>query len=647
MEIQSMAKPAIDPPEKQTTSTMAPAPTEARFDADLPRPNDKTTFHSSQRKSGVRGKDRERGNPRGHSKGRGGHNGRGRRDEKSSGHKKRDQGRAEWSRNQVDKRARNEANQEAAKRRKLEGIEDELPIYATKFSQEEIDAQGKKPKRKVAVMIGYSGSGYKGMQLNHREKTIEGDLFSAFVSAGAISKANADDPKKSSLVRCARTDKGVHAAGNLISLKLIVEDSDVVAKINQALSPQIRVWGIERTNGSFNAYQFCDSRIYEYLIPTHCFLPPHPKSFLGKMMMELATEANDMESYLARQEEVADFWSKVEEKYEKQALDKIDPAMREAALNVFYGYETIASTSSNTIARHEQKPGNHDALCPDQNQSQTIDSAATGTPKREEVNTSGNPNADDNNAKQPSSLENAIRHLKSAHITAKKAYRIHPARLARVRSCLSRFEGSFKYHNYTVDKTYKDPSATRIIKTFKVGEKPIVIGDTEWLSLKVHGQSFMMHQIRKMVSMAALIVRCGCHEGRIQDSYMANKLSIPKAPSLGLLLERPVFDVYNERLEQFGRERIDFSRHEKEMEEFKQRQIYERIFREEEESGCFHSFFTALDNTRSAQLLYLSSVGVNAVKREIPREGPAKEVNENVDVDRVSSDDEGGIIDEG
>ena len=70
-------------------------------------------------------------------------------------------------------------------------------------------------------------------------RTIEGDLFNAFVAAGAISKANADDPKKSSLVRCARTDKGVHAAGNVISLKLILEDQHIVDKINAQLSPQI------------------------------------------------------------------------------------------------------------------------------------------------------------------------------------------------------------------------------------------------------------------------------------------------------------------------------------------------------------------------------------------------------------------------
>ena len=493
---------------------------------------------------------------------------------------------------------------------------------------------------------------------NHHEKTIEGDLFSAFVAAGAISKANADDPKKSSLIRCARTDKGVHAAGNLISLKLIVEDPDIVTKINEKLSPQIRVWGIERTNGSFSAYQFCDSRIYEYLIPTHCFIPPHPKSFLGKTMVELAQEADDLEGYLGRQKEVADVWSGIEEKYVKPVIEEIDPTIRELVLKVFNDHDHSVAHEAPIAVTEEQKQATREVSPQGQVDSGiAFASIAAGKDKASsfanmskiEGITKDNPSRDPSLAaaaaiqhlKEPSPLEIAIRLLKTAHIKAKKAHRIHPERLARVRSALSRYVGTHKYHNYTVDKSFKDPSAIRIIKTFTVSEKPIIINDTEWLSLKVHGQSFMMHQIRKMVSMVALIIRCGCHEGRLQDSWEANRISIPKAPSLGLLLERPVFDAYNERLEQFGRERIDFGRYEKEMEEFKQREIYERIFREEERGDVFHGFFNALDNTRSAQLFYLSSVGVEATKREVKREGAAVEADK-VKIEDVDSDDDGG-----
>ena len=70
------------------------------------------------------------------------------------------------SRTSIDKRARHEENQQAAKRLRLNGQEPILPIYATQFSKEEIESETRYPKKKVAVMMGYSGSGYKGMQLS-------------------------------------------------------------------------------------------------------------------------------------------------------------------------------------------------------------------------------------------------------------------------------------------------------------------------------------------------------------------------------------------------------------------------------------------------------------------------------------------------
>ena len=493
---------------------------------------------------------------------------------------------------------------------------------------------------------------------NHHEKTIESDLFKAFVDAGAISKANADDPKKSSLIRCARTDKGVHAAGNVISLKLIVEDPDIVAKINEHLSPQIRVWGIERTNGAFSCYQHCDSRTYQYLIPSHCFLPPHPKSFLSRQMVELAEEANDLKGYEARQKEVEDVWSELEEGYIRPVIEEIDPSIRDEVLRAFYEHASSLGNGSSTKTTADQKQSNSDI--PDQGKViSTVMSIGTTENKNDQESTAAMPpipgpetaHAEDSEASggRPrvlTPIEIALRLLKAAHIKARNAYRIHPDRIARVRSHLSRYIGTHKFHNYTIDKTFRDPSATRVIKAFTVDANPITINDTEWLSLKVWGQSFMMHQIRKMVSMVALLVRCGCHEGRIQDSYMAHKLSIPKAPSLGLLLECPVFEVYNEKLEGFGYNKIDFGRYEKEMEEFKQREIYERIFREEERDHTFHSFFTGLDNARSSQLFYLSSVGVEAIKKDIKKD-TMTEATARTCIEEVTSEDEGGAIDEG
>ncbi|KAL8758598.1 MAG: hypothetical protein Q9184_003875 [Pyrenodesmia sp. 2 TL-2023] len=561
----------------------------------------------------------------------------------------------------VDKRARTEATQESSKRRKLENGDEKIPIYITQFSKEEIEAEARKPKKKVAVMLGYAGSGYKGMQINNDEKTIEGDLFKALVAAGAISKANADDPKKSSFVRCARTDRGVHAAGNIISLKMIVEDPDIVEKINEHLPSQIRVWGFEQAKGSFSSYQLCDARIYEYLIPTYCFLPPHPQSFLGKELVSLANEAEDLAGYEERQKEVSNFWAETEEKVVKPFLDTLDPKVSAEVHRALYNEQPMMLdtkpivelpsvsqvTTSKITGSSRDVPATAEIFSTPisnlepANESEGMSSQPdSGIGPDGEVVAKGT-NATETDQRPPlSALEDALKQLKNIIVAAKRAYRIPPSRLARIQSVLNNYLGTHNFHNYTIGKLPRDPSAKRVIKSFTAGPEPILINNTEWLSLKVHGQSFMMHQIRKMVTMAAYIVRCGCPEERIKESYDQEKFTIPKAPSLGLLLERPVFETYNRDIKrekeksEIERGRIGFEKFEKEVEEFKQREIYGRIFMEEEsndtrparinsEDFSFHSFFASLDGVRRPDLLYLSSKGISAAKRELPANSKA------------------------
>jgi len=485
-------------------------------------------------------------------------------------------------------------------------------------------------------MIGYSGSGYKGIQIMPTERTIEGDLFSAFVKAGAVSKANADDPKKNSLVRCARTDKGVHAAGNVISLKMIIEDEDIVQKINSHLSPQIRVWGIERTTGSFSCYQACDSRWYEYLIPTHCFLPPHPSSFLGKKIVELAEEVGDLEGLKERQAEVADFWADTDKDYIQPILHSLDEKTRALVQEALFQSESDPETSeqvNETVTaveaaadislptkivegegREAKQEANHEKTEEAAIIIQAPESSSTNNAEDEPQPADQNPPTLEPSTKR-GPIADAIKSLKAALITAKRAYRIPRSRLTRVRDVLEGYVGTHNFHNYTIRKTFRDPSAKRHIKSFQVASSPIIKGDTEWLSLKVHGQSFMMHQIRKMVGMAALVVRCGCPTERVRQTFGADGVSIPKAPGLGLLLERPVFDSYNNAVaNKFDKPTVGFERYEKEMEEFKQREIYDRIWREENKDNIFNAFFAHIDSYRENSFLFVTSKGLKATE---------------------------------
>ena len=497
-------------------------------------------------------------------------------------------------------------------------------------------------------MVGYSGTGYKGMQISASEKTIEGDLFKAFVEAGAISKANADDPKKASLMRCARTDKGVHAAGNMISLKLILEDHDVVAKINEHLSPQIRVWGIERTIGSFSCYQACDSRWYEYLIPSHAFLPPHPSSWLAKKLEELADATGDREGYEGRQQEVNEFWAEAEKIYIEPVLGMIDGDLKADVIRALKGEDEADAVASveDVDAEQNVKTGNATA-------GGAISSATTSEKTEEAAIIIREPDPEDTHSLHieprdlsmvdeaqndgrsidtattaPEDLERLLRlraatkQLRQAYIAAKRRHRIPASRIARIQAALNKYVGTVNFHNYTVQKTFNDPSAKRHIKSFIVSPKPILIGadeaeseKSEWLSLKVHGQSFMMHQIRKMVGMITLLVRCGASLSTLEDSLTASRYSIPKVPGLGLLLERPVFDSYNElTAPKHGREKLDFGKFEKELLEFKEREIYQRIFREEEERNEFAKFINHVDNFKDAHFLWVTSGGAKAVR---------------------------------
>jgi tRNA pseudouridine38-40 synthase len=136
------------------------------------------------------------------------------------------------------------------------------------------------PKRKVALLMGFCGTGYHGMQFQKDENmpTIESELLQALGKCGAVEECNMD-LSEIGFQRCAR----VHALGQVVSAKLILpsgvddessEPSTLLAEeINKYLPEQIRCWGHVRVAGGFNAKNRCSSRVYEYLLPTENSLP--------------------------------------------------------------------------------------------------------------------------------------------------------------------------------------------------------------------------------------------------------------------------------------------------------------------------------------------------------------------------------------
>lgn len=360
-------------------------------------------------------------------------------------------------------------------------------------------------KKKVALLLAYSGANYSGLQLNPGATTIESVVMEAASKAGLIWDRNQGDPKKIDWQRSCRTDKGVHAAGNVISFKALLvtethtDDSNkstwssqfAVRQMNKWLPEGIRCLDIIKVTNSFDAHTQCDSRYYEYVFPTAL----------------LASDSLD--SFLAHS----------------------PPAQEQPAAK-----DGDSDTESDDMISEEE-------------------------------------------------------------VKVFREYRIPRERLDKLASVLQEYVGTKSFHNFTIGKPATDPSCQRFIRSFTIVNNAAFIpsdtdkdGGIEWCRVRVHGASFMLHQIRKMVGLAILAVRFNLNHAALLQAALANspampaiKMNIPKAPGVGLFLDKAVFDGYNKYLSTSTAQgipdlTIDFEKYEAERETIKRNIIYPAIF---------------------------------------------------------------------
>ncbi|CAO1621847.1 unnamed protein product [Parajaminaea phylloscopi] len=432
--------------------------------------------------------------------------------------------------------------------------------------EREDDGEARLPKRRVAVLFGYCGVGYSGLQVNPGVKTIEGEIFDVFCKAGCVSKDNAVNPNKVGLQRAARTDRGVHAAGNLLNLKLILNPptvptgsvSELVKYLNDQLPPLIRIWSINRVQASFNARTSCDSRYYQYLLPTYVFLPPKPHSAMWRMYSRWSDGGIADEQVKQRLQHLLNhpFW-KDSQDVAPEASTSEDPAIDEQT-----------SFKKDTARKRTWRLADDDS--------------------------------------------EYGRQL-----------------LPRIRSLWQHFLGTKNFHNYTVGKSPKDPSAKRVMKELDISD-PFIVDRTEYVSVTLHGQSFMLHQIRKMVGLLVLVARSPAPELLVNATFQPGKIHVPKAPALGLLLNSPVFEgyngkvkVYNQQLkkqreagkvtaeeeEQQYRDEINFKLFKEEMEAFRMQHIYQTQYETEEREDEFAKWLNYLDSIVGPDFEYLNPHG--------------------------------------
>ncbi|XP_026500207.2 pseudouridylate synthase 1 homolog isoform X1 [Vanessa tameamea] len=298
-------------------------------------------------------------------------------------------------------------------------------------------------KKKMAVLLGYCGVDYYGMQRNPGVPTIEEDLLKALYDAKYITEEDFNNQQNAQFQRSSRTDKGVSAARQVVSLKLPLEVN--IEEINSRLPQCIKVFGIKRATNKFNSKSKCNARTYSYTLPTYVFEP---------------------------------------------------------------------SLSS------EQE---------------------------------------------------------------RKRYRITAEKMTKVNEILGYYKGTKSYHNFTEKKHYQDPSSLRYMMSFAL-ERVFIESEVEFAELLVKGQSFMLHQIRKMVGLMIAVVRGQTDMGMMDKAFGKDKVMIPTAPGLGLMLDKVHYEKYDAKFKD-SHESLSWDAEEEAVERFKREQIFPNIVKGEIEDN--------------------------------------------------------------
>lgn len=157
-------------------------------------------------------------------------------------------------------------------------------------------------------------------------------------------------------------------------------------------------------------------------------------------------------------------------------------------------------------------------------------------------------------------------------------------------TALAKYEGTNPFHNFTKGLRPGQPQANRFIESFHA-QDPVVIDGVEWIPTQVLGQSFLLHQIRKMISMAIDVARGAVPMGVLEKALNKEKIvRVGVAPAQGLFLEMSYFGGYNRRKTQSqGLPDLDLSKEGPAKERWRafRDKIREHIVAEEKEQGNF------------------------------------------------------------
>ena len=110
------------------------------------------------------------------------------------------------------------------------------------------------------LLVEYDGTAYHGWQFQRRERTVQAELEAALRQVTA--------QREVTLIGAGRTDAGVHARGQVASVKLntSLPPQRLQAAVNSHLAEDVRVQAVEIAPDDFHARNSAERRRYSYAV---------------------------------------------------------------------------------------------------------------------------------------------------------------------------------------------------------------------------------------------------------------------------------------------------------------------------------------------------------------------------------------------
>lgn len=456
------------------------------------------------------------------------------------------------------------------------------------------------------------------MQKNPGAKTIEGDFEEALYFAGAVPEEERGMPRRFDWARSARTDKGVSAVGQVVSGKFFVDPPGFVERLNSHLSPQIRVFGYKRGTPSFNAKKFCDRRRYVYLIPVFALDPSCHRD--RESVLASAGSGNELIKCVECSERgrkvfgimgKRSFVSKIEGDdaeigFGISSKNGSSSVENKIVMDCSVDNETVTNDSEQNSSIEN---GNVEALQIEE--SEHVKKVLVEDKITEDSSEKGNDDGGNGNASSETKnlLENEAGNIETmkedkvecekasipAKIEKKSEFRYGEAEKERFNRILKYYEGTHNFHNFTTRTKAEDPAAKRYILSFNANTV-LNIDGIDFIKCEVVGQSFMLHQIRKMIGLAVAIMRNCCPESMMEKAFEQKvNINVPMAPEVGLYLDECFFSSYNQKWKD-THEELSMKDYAEVAEDFKMKYIYPHIGATEHKDGAVAVWLHSLNH---------------------------------------------------